>query len=124
MRLILFLLACGNGPLMSPGDDCQPCHKRFTVSGTLFAHPDSLETEGIEGAQVIVTDADQKTVTMDTNAAGTFYTEEPVHFPLQVEVRRGEESRRMGPLVESGGCNRCHTLPPQSGAAGRAVVTP
>jgi hypothetical protein len=119
VRVIFFLLACGYGPQMSPGDDCQPCHKRFTVSGTIFAHPDSLESEGIAGARVVVTDADQKSIAMDTNAAGNFYTEERLRFPVMVEVQRGVSVRRMGPLVEKGGCNSCHTLPPSGGAAGR-----
>jgi hypothetical protein len=127
VRLLLWLLllaACDNGPLMTPGQDCQPCHKRFTVSGTVFRHVDSLAADGLEGASVVITDRDGKSLSLDTNAAGNFYSEEPLHYPLQVEVHDGDVVRKMAPLVESRGCNACHQVPPTSGAAGRIVVQP
>ena len=115
----LFVLGCANGPLMSPGDDCGSCHRRFTVSGTVYPHPDSLADFGLDGALVLITDADGKSTAALSNGAGNFYSEEPLRFPLSVAVQQGEEVRKMGPLVESGSCNTCHTIPASGSAAGR-----
>jgi len=88
-----------DGPLMLPGEDCLPCHDGatappFTTAGTW----------GPPGRTVSISDANGKAVTLVTNAAGNFYTEEAIAFPLRVSVA-GEA---MPDPVTYGGCNRCH----------------
>ncbi len=127
MLALLCLAACEqHGPDMTPGQDCLAgnCHRRFSLAGTIFAHADSLTTEGIEGAQVVLTDSQGRTLQLDTNSAGNFWTSEPLALPLVVEVHLGDQVRHMGPLVDRGSCNNCHGAPPANGAAGLAYAQP
>lgn len=89
----------GEGPLMSPGQDCLGCHgggeaRRWTAAGTWSA----------QGQHVTFTDANGRTVTVRTNQAGNFYTAEPLALPLAVSV----DGAAMPAPVTYGGCNRCH----------------
>lgn len=133
LLLALLSAACGgSGPLMTPGQDCQRsgCHgegggaKRFFVAGTIFPSVASVSDEGLEGATVLVVDAENHQLSLPTNAAGNFYAREDVVFPLVVSVQYGAVTRHMEPAVMEGGCNRCHGVPPREGAEGRAFVHP
>lgn len=131
-EVLLFALLLGacNGPLMTPGQDCQRCHREggnaqpFSVSGTIFPGSASTDLEGLEGATVLLVDANDQQFALPTNAAGNFYTREDVQLPVAVSVQIGSTTRHMEPLVTYGGCNRCHGLPPKEGADGRAYVHP
>jgi hypothetical protein len=126
--------ACQTGPLMTPGEDCNGCHRKggnaraFTVSGTVFSHADvyapsnAVDSTGVAGVEVRVTDADGKQLSLQTNAAGNFYTAEPVRLPLITEIQRGAAIRHMSSSVTSGGCSSCHTEPPSGGAPGRVFI--
>ena len=121
-------------PTMNPGQDCMTCHAAglnayrlpWTVAGTVYADPDAGADTGIAGAEVLLTDNDGKQITMVTNAAGNFYTSEPLSTgPYRdVQIQRGSKRLRMNLTVQAavGDCNLCHTLPPQNGAAGRLFI--
>lgn len=98
------------GPLMAPGQDCIACHdgggeaKGWTAAGTWS-----------RGAHISVTDANGKTVTMQGNKVGNFYTAEPLTLPLTVSVDGVQMpgDALQSPLWSSahmnyGGCNLCH----------------
>ncbi len=126
----LLAAACGipdEGPAMRPGDDCLSCHNgadapAWTVAGTVFSDPNASVAAGEEGAEVIVTDAQNRTITLKSNSAGNFYTAEALAFPLAVKIQRGSYVMEMGEAPASGSCNSCHTVPAQDGAPGRLFV--
>jgi hypothetical protein len=110
---------------MTPGDDCISCHSRFTFAGTVYAREDALPGDGVADVQVILTDAASRSITLTSNAAGNFYTEEPLQFPVSIELRRGQSSRRMSYPVTTGACSSCHTWPaPNQTVPGRLFVAP
>jgi hypothetical protein len=132
LALGLALAGCDdNGPEMTPGQDCLQCHSpvggarpRLTLAGTVYPNVESLPDQGLADVVVHLTGADGSTRDLHTNAAGNFYTEEPIAFPVQVELRRGAASARMDDPVAIGACSSCHDLPPGDGAPGRAYVLP
>lgn len=117
------------GPQMRPGEDCNQCHRPnnsfgapvWTAGGTVLA-----STEGgaaVPGAVVTITDAEGKTVELESNAVGNFYTSTPLVVPYDITIAYGGEIRRMpwkdGKPNGSPNCNHCHTKePPPYGAAG------
>lgn len=115
-----FVAACSvpeHGPLMEPGVNCLNCHgsgdgKRWYAAGTVYADGQAKADQGIQGAQVIITDAKDRTITLESNGAGNFYTAETLVFPAKtVEVRYKGTSRKMGDFTDTaaaGGCNDCH----------------
>jgi hypothetical protein len=114
-------LACGipsNGPTMLPGENCQDCHRSggdataWTAAGTVFTNPSDPVSAGVRGARVSLTDANGKTVTMNTAQGGNFYTREPLSFPLVARLEKDGVTRVMSLPVPDGACNRCHNLPP------------
>ena len=113
---------------MRPGQDCLSCHngdraETWTVAGTVVSDPNAPVDAAIEGAQVIVTDANQTTLTLTTNSAGNFYTAEPLAFPIAVQIQRGTWRMQMAGSPPSGSCNSCHTIPSNgSGAPGRLFI--
>ncbi len=123
-------------PTMSPGQDCLICHapglraayRPWTVAGTVYQSPTDPADAGIAGALVLLTDAAGKSLTLVSNAAGNFYTEEPLQFPLShLEVDRDGVRMAMNldpALVPSavGSCNRCHSEPAVFNAPGRLFV--
>ena len=151
---ILILAACGNTtglgppspldvvagysgvPTMDPGQDCLACHsmgarasyRPFTLAGTVFGSPGDLPDAGVSGAQVLVVDGNGKALTLTSNAAGNFYTEEALQFPLQsLEIQKGAARMAMNlspslvpPAINS--CNLCHNQPPAFAAPGRLFV--
>jgi hypothetical protein len=91
-----------SAPLMAPGRDCLPCHDgamalKFTVAGTW---PPAQKP-----GPVVVVDAGGATVTMTRNAAGNFFTTQPLQFPLRRVSVGGSD---MSPPPGYGGCNACH----------------
>jgi hypothetical protein len=121
-------------PVMQPGQDCTICHRdgrvasdrQWTISGTVFSSPTSCKAQlidagtgcsgGVEGAQVLVTMDGGATLTLTTNSAGNFYTDEPIAELTSLMIQKG--NRRMvmnlpaaGGLGAHGniGCNYCHT---------------
>ncbi len=104
------------GPLHRPGQPCLVCHgpdgpaeSELAVAGTVYLRPDAATPA--EGARVVIVDADGKSRTATTNAAGNFYLEasdSPI-FPNRVEVRSGELSVPMRTTIgRDGSCAACH----------------
>lgn len=128
----LLLGGCGipaDGPSMTPGQDCMLCHtgqvaQAWTVAGTLYADPASPAAGGVEGAQVLVTDAANNSLTLTTNGAGNFYTAEALQFPIKVQAQFGSRRMAMVSAPASGSCNSCHTQPAVNAAPGRIFVAP
>ncbi len=122
------LSACQTGPLMTPGDDCNGCHRAggsaraFTVSGTVFSRADAVFSAGLDATDVVITDADGRQLDLPSNAAGNFYTDAPLRFPIAAEVWRGNSVRHMEPRVETGACSSCHEELPKNGAEGRVFI--
>jgi hypothetical protein len=130
---VLLLLAALPGcnpelvPTMHPGESCLGCHRRggeaylipFSAAGTVFPAPDSPVTAGLRDLEVRLVDATGTRVVLHTNAAGNFYTQQALTFPVQAEVVDGSRSAHQMQPVTAGACATCHTLPPQNGAPGR-----
>lgn len=125
LLLAVALCACvpDNGPLMRPGEDCMACHggdgtalpgehlrhaKAWTAAGTVFDPADTAN--GIEDAQVQITDANGFSFALRTNLAGNFYTRETIRLPLQACLTRNGATRCQQSPVTSGACNSCHGL--------------
>lgn len=124
----------GNHSLMAPGQACVACHKRsgegplYTIAGTLYPtghEPDNCNgiSSAASGAKVIVTGANGVVRTLLANAAGNFYTTEPVALPYNVKVvdSNGIE-RSMFTTATDGDCNRCHTQNGTNAAPGRVTL--
>jgi hypothetical protein len=134
--LILGVLAAAactpkDGPLMMPGQNCLKCHSAggeedappWAAAGTLYDDPNASEDQGVQGADVELTDANGWTITLHTNQAGNFYTAEKLAFPLKAAcVNKDGRRDCMDPPVPYGGCNGCHTQPPQNDAPGRIAL--
>jgi len=114
---------------MTPGEDCLSCHfadgvaekKIWSVGGTVY----DAAGAAASGAQIVVTDADGRSITMVSNGAGNFYTGEALKEPLRaVSVLRAGKQRDM-PMPASGvpvgACNTCHVA---GGKAGARIVAP
>jgi hypothetical protein len=116
---MLFLSACeANGPTMRPGENCKSCHD-FSAAGTVFPGSQSGSGEGVSGVTVSLVDSTQKTVTMTSNSAGNFYTNQPVAWPATVTLALGNRAATM-PNAPSGACATCHTTSGQ----GRVFLAP
>jgi hypothetical protein len=123
-------LACtpAEGPSMQPGADCMSCHNAshefsWTAAGTVYRALDAARDQGVPGAEVELTDADGKTVVMQTTESGNFYTAEPLRFPLHSTVRHDGFSLSMPIPTPVGSCNSCHAWPPPTPAdPGRLLV--
>lgn len=130
---VLLASGCGvpaEGPLMRPGRDCLGCHSAsggaspaWTVAGTVFTGPADPPGAGLRDVQVHLVDAAGRAIALRTNAAGNFYTREPLRFPVQARIEKDGVNRAMVGPVPHGGCNACHTVPPPSaGPAGRIAL--
>ncbi|MBJ6764688.1 hypothetical protein JGU66_28300 [Myxococcaceae bacterium JPH2] len=115
---------------MHPGGDCIQCHSqksdapRFVVAGTVHAAAhEANDCAGVEGAQVVITDAKQKAYTLQTNAAGNFYLRagdaQDFAFPFTARVTHGSVERAMSTPQNTGACGSCHTVAGTQGAPGR-----
>jgi len=118
---------------MNPGLACISCHKSsggeaptFSVAGTLYptAHEPDLCNgfNGTAGAQVVVTGADGKSLTLTPNGAGNFSSSTSVKLPYQAKVVYMGQERAMVETQSTGDCNSCHTQNGASGAPGRILL--
>jgi hypothetical protein len=131
----------GEGPLMSPGENCLECHgggtlpggsatvgdaedegPRWTIAGTVYRSFTAPAGDGLQGAKVHVRDAGGRALTLRTNRAGNFYTAERVQFPLRVSVEYGADLLEMELDAAYGGCNACHRVPALQDAPGRVAI--
>jgi hypothetical protein len=123
LALVLTVLACAacipeNGPMMEPGRDCTECHNRgdaepgWTAAGTVFTNPGDPESAGVRGVRVKLTDANGRTVTLNSNAAGNFYTRESLAYPLLAATIEKNGVVRTMLDVPNAACNQCHAFPP------------
>jgi len=119
-------------PEMNPGMACIQCHAasdegpRFSIAGTIYptAHePDLCDgAPPATGAQVIITGADGRTLTLEPNAAGNFYSERGVASPYRAKIVTAAGERAMTAQQTSGDCNSCHSLAGANGAPGRIML--
>jgi hypothetical protein len=110
---------------MNPGDDCLVCHlsnglasgRPWTLAGTVYPTADASPDAGLALAQILITDSTGKQLTLVSNAAGNFYTAEPLADLVDIEVQNGGHRLVMqtsvvgsGALELLGSCNSCHQL--------------
>lgn len=143
------------GPEHNPGKPCLACHGAgyspggdvFAVAGTIYLFAD--DEDGLAGATVEITDARDRTFTVETNRAGNFMVQgnqgnvdEPnpevvrrdvedgrirlnywPDFPLRARVRVGDEEAAMTTLIQrDGSCSYCHFQEPSVDSVGRVFV--
>lgn len=112
---------------MNPGRACIECHVRdrdaptYSVAGTAYYAPHEEDLcNGYSGdppgsrqgaATVRLIDANGVTLNLPVNAAGNFFSEERLAFPLRLAEVIGPTGvrRSMGEAVPHGDCNLCHT---------------
>ncbi len=99
------------------GQPCLTCHgglgpgsPRFSVAGTVYLK--RTDTAALQGATVVITDADGDSRSVETNEVGNFRIERdtwnPI-FPLRISLSYQGEDATMKTLVNgNGGCNFCH----------------
>jgi hypothetical protein len=115
---------------MHPGTACIACHssrgaQTYTIAGTLYPtghEPDDCNGTA-SGYQIIVTDANDKQITIPVNSVGNFMYTQTVAAPYTAKVRSTSGKER--PMVTSltnGDCNSCHTQDGSGGASGRITV--
>ncbi len=107
------------GPLHRAGQPCTWCHNDdgsadpLDLAGTVYARRSS--SEPLEGVTVRVFDAQGRTATRQTNAAGNFYFDQgelSLDFPLFVEVEyQGEVTAMQTPIRRQRSCAACHRDP-------------
>jgi hypothetical protein len=110
---------------MDPGKSCGSCHNgqkapRFGAAGTIYSSPTANAGEGRAGVTIDITDSTGKSVSLQSNDVGNFYTKAGLTPPLHVTVTRGDATRSMAD-APSGDCNSCHTTPAAS-APGRVYL--
>ena len=112
------------GAAMLPGENCLRCHSEgsaypsapiWSAAGTVFERADS--EVGVRGATVRLVDSAGKELELTTNAAGNFYTSEPLVFPLRASLSFEGFEASMPVEVPAGSCNACHSHPDPSGGA-------
>ncbi len=112
---------------MKPGEACLKCHgpggeaedEPFSFAGTVFR--DGSGADGSEGVSISVTDANNKTVTVTSNAVGNFFSEDALAKPLTVTMTKGSKSSTMSTGAASGDCNDCHSA---AGEAKKQLASP
>jgi hypothetical protein len=116
--------------LRNLGEECVVCHMPgkkaaqwlFTAGGTTYRTAGDGASPGLGGVVITLTDAGGKVLTLRSNTAGNFWTNEKLAFPVAVVMQREGSDRRStvaaGPC-SAGGCNGCHSVPPKNGAPGR-----
>jgi len=146
---LLIVLASGcqdiagldGSPGMNPGQNCLLCHVEggsasfhaFSVSGTVYASPDANEDAGVQGVEILVTDAKGTKLTLTSNGAGNFYTAEELVPPISVQAQWGQTRMAMVESPPSGqamhpparaACNACHTWPGGNGGDPNFINAP
>jgi hypothetical protein len=107
----------GGGQSMRPGQPCISCHASqggeapiFSIAGTVYptAHePDNCQ--GQSGITVVITDKAGAVLTLTTNSAGNFSSQQQLQLPYTAEVQSNGKTRKMATPQTSGDCNGCHT---------------
>ena len=119
----------GTNGNMRPGEACQACHQKnggpdYSVAGTVY--PTAHEPKDCNGdpgpLNVVVTDANNKVITLSVNSVGNFYTQSTVAAPFSVKVTSSAGTRAMSSTLTSGDCNSCHTTTGANGAPGRIMA--
>ena len=107
--VLVMFAACGKdeGPTMRPGEDCTSCHG-FKVAGTVFPSASADATEGVANIAVTLVDSAQQTITLTSNSAGNFYTEQKLAWPATVSLTQGAATVTMAMPLTGGACNSCH----------------
>ncbi|MGE6756892.1 hypothetical protein ACQKGO_02670 [Corallococcus interemptor] len=116
--------------LMHPGGNCIQCHTdrgegpKFVVAGTVQATAhEADDCAGLEGAQVVITDANQKTYPLTANASGNFFLKagdaKDFAFPYTARVTHGGTQWAMNSPQGTGACGSCHTVAGANGSPGR-----
>jgi len=118
--------------LMYPGQACIACHSTsrgapaLTLAGTVYPsghEPDDCNgSSGVNGAKVVITDANGKVTTLTPNSAGNFYSQVAVAAPYQAKVTLNGMERAMLADQMTGDCNSCHTQTGAEGAPGRITL--
>jgi hypothetical protein len=118
-------------PDMNPGMACNDCHSRgegprFSIAGTLYPtvhEPDLCNgAPSSIGAQVVITGADGRVLTVVPNRTGNFYSEMAVASPYHAKIVTASGERAMTAAQTSGDCNSCHTQAGANGAPGRIMI--
>lgn len=119
----------GNSMSMRPGEACQACHQKqggpnYSVAGTVYptAHEPKDCNGSMGGMNVIVTDKNNKVVTVPVNNVGNFATQSSLVAPFFVKVVAGNKTRAMIGSLTSGDCNSCHTENGANNAPGRVMA--
>jgi hypothetical protein len=133
------------GPTHRPGQPCLVCHGEdyspggpvFVMAGTVYLRAD--DADGLEGAEVEVTDAEGAVFSALTNRTGNFMMSvggddepedgwvglaRPPVFPVRVLVRRGASEKQMRNVIHrEGSCAFCHDRSgPDAASAGKVFV--
>jgi len=120
--------------LMNPGRGCITCHSKsseapvLTLAGTVYptAHEpdlcDGASSTVYSGATVVITGADQQTITLTPNTAGNFLYQGGLALPFRVKLTYMGRERMMAVAQTSGDCNSCHTQDGADGAPGRILL--
>jgi mono/diheme cytochrome c family protein len=118
-------------PNMNPGMPCIQCHAsdegpRFSIAGTVYptiAEPDLCNgATSSTGAEVVITGADGRMLTLSLNGAGNFFSEVAIAKPYRAKVVTAGAERAMTAEQTSGDCNGCHTPAGANGAPGRILI--
>lgn len=116
---------------MNPGLACISCHQSgegpsFNIAGTVYPtghEPDRCNSAvGTAGAQIVITGADGKVVTLTPNGVGNFYSSSAIKTPYQAKVTYQGRERQMATPQSTGDCNSCHTQNGSMMAPGRITV--
>lgn len=127
------------GPTHNAGNDCLTCHS-FAIAGTVYLR--ASDTEGLAGATVSITDANDRTFDAITNRTGNFYMVAgggqigfsigedgetqlgfTPAFPLRARVTSGDlEGEMITSIHRQGSCNVCHAAEPGAESVGRIFL--
>ena len=119
----------GTNGSMRPGEACQACHQKqggpiFSIAGTVY--PTAHEPKDCNGSpgnmSVVVTDKNNKVVTIPVNGVGNFYSGASIAAPFTVKVQSSQKTRAMSGSLTSGDCNSCHTQTGANNAPGRIMA--
>lgn len=89
----------------------------------MFPSADADPSAGVSGAIIKLTDKTGRTVELETNSAGNFYTREALTPPFKVALEYDGRRAEMPIEAPAGSCNACHSHPdPSGGTKGRIRI--
>jgi hypothetical protein len=126
----------GKSSSMAPGRACIACHQnddeapQLQIGGTVYATAhepnDCYGADGskLNGAVVVITDANGKTYALKVNSGGNFRMDSSSTFatPYRAKLVVGGMERHMATPQTNGDCNACHTQYGANGAPGRIIL--